>query len=187
MVFEEQKQHQLSKPDMSKKGFIDKEILELVNIINKSKNYYTTSSCAGRTVLLSRKTQKKIDCEWLYTDHKEANPKKIQEILKSPPEHPTWLHMEPAILHVVCKDLKDAEKLLVVCKHTGFKYSGIISIGKRITVEVLGSDQLQTIVSDKNTLLITNTYLKRLIEECNTKMKRNKARIERFFEAFKTI
>ncbi|MBW2966012.1 hypothetical protein KY342_02835, partial [Candidatus Woesearchaeota archaeon] len=52
MQFENQKKTFLKKIDKSKKGGIDKEIIPLVNKINNSRNYYTTSSCSGRIVLL---------------------------------------------------------------------------------------------------------------------------------------
>ena len=52
MVFEQQKKTVLSKLDKSKKGSIDKGILKLVNTINKNSNYYTTSTCSGRIILL---------------------------------------------------------------------------------------------------------------------------------------
>ena len=34
--------------DASRKSSIDSRIVELVNAINKSDNYFTTSSCSGR-------------------------------------------------------------------------------------------------------------------------------------------
>ena len=50
--FSKLKEHSLSKIDKSKKNSIDKNIKSLINIINKSDDYYTTSSCSGRIVLL---------------------------------------------------------------------------------------------------------------------------------------
>tara|TARA_Y100000310_G_scaffold325725_1_gene389622 strand:- start:1902 stop:2474 length:573 start_codon:yes stop_codon:yes gene_type:complete len=187
MGFDQKKAHQLSKKDMSKKGFIDKEIKPLVDQINNMKNLYTTSSCAGRTLLLEKKSDKKFDIAWIYCDHNQASLKKIKEILKNPPKSPVWIKQEPAIIHICCRDLKVAEKLLVICKHTGFKYSGIISIGKRITIEVLSSENLETIISENNTLLVSQDYLKRIVKECNAKMKRNKQRLERFSLGIKEL
>ena len=50
--FEKEKQDFLSKKDKSKKGSIDDGIIGLINLINSKSDYYTTSSCAGRIVLL---------------------------------------------------------------------------------------------------------------------------------------
>tara|TARA_Y100000310_G_C20702985_1_gene831819 strand:+ start:5847 stop:6416 length:570 start_codon:yes stop_codon:yes gene_type:complete len=182
MTFEEQKQHQLQKKDQSLQGEIDKEILFLVNKLNELPMFYTTSSCAGRTLLLSRTSDKKFDVKWIYKDHKEANLKKIKKALENPPNNPVWLKQESAIVHICCKNLETAEKLLIICKHTGFKFSGILSVGKRIIVEVMSSENIETLVADKETLLISKEYLTRMVEECNKKMKRNKARIQRFHD-----
>lgn len=59
MNFSKQKQESLTKIDNSKKGSIDVDIKELVDLINKNPDYYTTSSCSGRIVVLSKKSEKK--------------------------------------------------------------------------------------------------------------------------------
>ena len=38
----------IEEEDASRKSSIDSRIVELVNAINKSDNYFTTSSCSGR-------------------------------------------------------------------------------------------------------------------------------------------
>jgi tRNA wybutosine-synthesizing protein 3 len=55
-IFLQRKSDVLSKLDKSSKGGWDKHILELCEEINKSENYYTTSSCSGRIVLI-------LDCD----------------------------------------------------------------------------------------------------------------------------
>ena len=52
MEFQQQKTKQLSKSDKSNIGKWDSKIKCLCNKINKKRDYYTTSSCAGRVVLL---------------------------------------------------------------------------------------------------------------------------------------
>ena len=50
-VFNKQKEQTLSSVDLSRKGSIDEHIVELVDFINTSKEYFTTSSCSGRTII----------------------------------------------------------------------------------------------------------------------------------------
>ena len=59
MDFENNKRTFLAKTDKSKKGGIDEKILPLVSKINLSKDYYTTSSCAGRIILVKTAEKKK--------------------------------------------------------------------------------------------------------------------------------
>lgn len=51
-VFDVQKEACLSAVDMSRKGSIDEPILDLVSFINNQQNYFTTSSCSGRIIVV---------------------------------------------------------------------------------------------------------------------------------------
>ena len=51
--FIQAKKTRLKTQDLSKKGSIDEEILELVNYINDTEHYCTTSSCSGRIIVVS--------------------------------------------------------------------------------------------------------------------------------------
>ena len=42
----------LNKIDFSKKGSVDEDISHVVALLNSSKNYFTTSSCSGRIILV---------------------------------------------------------------------------------------------------------------------------------------
>jgi tRNA wybutosine-synthesizing protein 3 len=59
--FDKRKRDILSKKDKSSKRHWDEKIKELCRKINKMKNYYTTSSCAGRIVILVDKERKGPD------------------------------------------------------------------------------------------------------------------------------
>ena len=50
-IFARQKEQSLSSADQSRKGSIDSEIVNLVNYINASDRYFTTSSCSGRIII----------------------------------------------------------------------------------------------------------------------------------------
>ena len=56
--FLQQKQDILSKQDKSSKQSLDKKIRDLCNKINKLENYYTTSSCSGRIILIIESNKK---------------------------------------------------------------------------------------------------------------------------------
>ena len=51
--FEKQKVACLSQVDMSKKGSIDDQIVDLIQYVNAKENYFTTSSCSGRISVFS--------------------------------------------------------------------------------------------------------------------------------------
>lgn len=51
-TFKQWKKQCLNKLDLSKKGNIDEDIKTLVSFLNNSDNYFTTSSCSGRIILI---------------------------------------------------------------------------------------------------------------------------------------
>lgn len=188
MTFDKQKQKYLADldsglRDKSKKGFIDAEIKELVAVINNHPHYYTTSSCSGRILLYSTSLdRKKNETEWIFVSHQEVLLSDIAEKLKHLSSGIVFFRFEPMILHIVCRDLDNAEKLLQVCNSAGLKHSGAISLGERIVVEIIGNDRLDAPVAKDGTLLITPEGISHYVTDANEKMKRNLERIERLKE-----
>ena len=183
MMFQKEKSQFLGKKDKSVKGNIDKDILKIVELINNKNNYYTTSSCSGRIIVYEKK-RKKQDTNFLYVTHEKAgfNIKDIKNIKGND----IWLRQEGFILHVCCKTIKDAEKLLNLIMKIGLKRSGIISLKNKIMVEIIGTEVIDTIIADKK-LLVDETYLKILINEANKKMDRNKEKIERVYDTLQNL
>ena len=56
-LFANQKLAAFSSKDLSRKGSVDEPIRELVDFINSSDSYFTTSSCSGRIVVLADYSQ----------------------------------------------------------------------------------------------------------------------------------
>lgn len=42
----------LNKLDLSKKGSVDEDIEQVVSLINSREEFFTTSSCSGRVILI---------------------------------------------------------------------------------------------------------------------------------------
>jgi tRNA wybutosine-synthesizing protein 3 len=179
------KKDMLDRTDRSLKGKVDSEIKFLVNYINSLENYYTTSSCAGRIVLLSRKSDKKYEAKWLYITHKKATFKELKKALGKIPNNPVWFKQESSILHICCKTIEDAKLLLEICHSIGWKRPGIISMGKRIIVEILSTEYIDTLVADKGKVYVNDEYLKVLIKEADNRLMRNRERFKKFYEKLK--
>jgi len=111
MTFESDKKSILSKLDKSKIGEIDKEVLPLVKKINRSKDHYTTSSCAGR-ILIMTKAKKKNQSKRLFITHKKTNLKQVKAALKVLPEETVWFKFEPLILHIASRTIADAQEMI---------------------------------------------------------------------------
>ena len=176
--FENIKRNALSKLDKSKKGEVDKRIQKLLDKINNKKNYFTTSSCSGRIVLL-KKGKRKDKCTWLYVTHDLADAKEMWEKL-SKAKGDVSLRMESMILHVCCRTLEDAEKFLLTARKL-YKRAGIMSL-KKLSIEVMGSDFLEIPVIVKDKLVVEEDYFKLIVLEANEKLKSNWRKTEKFID-----
>ena len=183
MNFDKKKKGCLSKIDKSKKGSVDKKIKKLVDLINSLKDYYTTSSCSGRILLIKRpKSGKKCDVDFLFESHNKVSFDEIREKLKSIPEQDVWFRQESMILHVACRTIKNAQKILDLSSSTGFKHSGIITTRKKIIVEIIGSEQFDTIIAKHGKLFVGDEYLRLLVNEANKKLDINNGKIKKFYK-----
>jgi len=181
MTFSNEKTDFLNKKDRSKKGEIDSKMIDLVNEINKLNDYFTTSSCSGRIIITSAKENPRKDEHiWLFVSHNlvDHNDIELNKILENLPKNDSWFKMEAAILHVACKDVNMAKKLIDLARSLGFRRSGMVGISSRITVELVSTERIETIISRNNTLLFTNSYFQELIKESNKKLQQTWKKID---------
>ena len=74
-------QQDISK-DASRKSSIDARIRDLVDSINESNDYFTTSSCSGRYLAFSQdEVFIKKNCEWIKVTHDPFEDQQIEEFV----------------------------------------------------------------------------------------------------------
>jgi tRNA wybutosine-synthesizing protein 3 len=180
-MFENDKASVLGRKDNSIKGSIDARILPVVDFLNSMDCFYTTSSCAGRIMLLVPGKTKK-DTEWLFVSHEPITLRHLNASMHHLPKNDVWFRQEAMILHVCCQELDDAKRLMDDSMAAGFKRSGIISLKPRIMMEIVGSSHFETILARKGKVLFSNTVLEILISEANKRLKKNFEQIALFNE-----
>lgn len=185
MDFDKKKQEILKKEDKSNKGSIDRKIQKLCAIINQSQNFVTSSSCAGRILLVkSFEKKNKQPNAWIWATHALTTKKEILNKIENYTEkEPLILKQESAILHIYCRSLEHAEQLIEIARNSGFKRAGIITTKKHIVVEIICLEQLAVPIVDKK-ILISEEYLKYIIKEANKKIKKSWSAIGRLQENF---
>ena len=186
--FNKRKNDILSKGDKSHKGNWDEKIKDLCEKINSFADYYTTSSCSGRIVLMvdrDKKARGMIIKSYhgliSFSELKED----LKEILKR--KEDIKLKMEPNALHVACRKLEDAEKLYNCAKSAGWKKSGVISFNKRFMVELNSTERLEFPVIRKGKILVDDEFLKVIVSDANKKLKRCWQRIEKLNEIINNL
>ncbi|XP_013393713.1 tRNA wybutosine-synthesizing protein 3 homolog [Lingula anatina] len=188
VYFDKHKEQCLKATDLSRKGSIDAPIKELVQHINNCKQYFTTSSCSGRTILFQKASEfEKQGCKWLYVSHEPATVEPV--VLKlTNLQDDVYFKFEPFVLHVQCRTLTDATKLHAVAVASGFRNSGI-SIGRKgkIIMAVRSTHSMEVPIALGGQLLVTEKYIGELVTLANKRMAENQRRIERFFETVKSM
>jgi len=182
--FNQRKKAVLDKEDKSSIGSWDKAIVKLCNKINSLENFYTTSSCSGRAVLMIDQEKKseglfleisheKISFEWLKDSLEKIskNPKFSEKTIKFKTESP--------ILHVICKDLESASELLEKAKHAGFKRSGINALRKNILIELISTEKIEFPVIHKRKIIVNNSFLELIAKQANKKLEKGWDKIKK--------
>lgn len=187
--FKLDKKNALSKIDKSKKGSIDKAIIELLNNINRSDNYFSLSSCSGRIVIYEHETMfmSKKEYTVLFSTHEkltEADIKLIKNIIYTS-EKELWIKVEPLILHIGCKNLELASRLINFANNLGFRHSGVVGISliksksenkkvKKIVVEIKGNYIINA------PMIKDELYLNYILKEANRYFNLNSKDINKF-------
>lgn len=182
MSFQQAKKDTLSRPDKSYIGGVDAKIKSLCDKINSREDYYTTSSCSGRVLVMIQKKQKDREL-FLWISHSEISldelKEEINKILNKKKKEVIKFKLDPCILHVACETLEDADKLLKKAQLAGWKRNGIISLGRKIIVELNCTERLEFPLIKNSKLLVDDEFLNRVVEESNRKLNESWKKIEK--------
>jgi len=177
--FQQRKKAILSKLDKSSIGKWDEKIIPLCDKLNSSENFYTTSSCSGRIVLMIEQ-DKKAKNLFLKVWHDKISFKELKEsLIKIQTKELIKFKLEPPILHLACKDLDSASEFLEKAKHIGWKRSGILTYKKNIILELNSTEKLEfPIIKDKR-ILVDDEFLKLIVELSNKKLEKGWKKIKK--------
>jgi tRNA wybutosine-synthesizing protein 3 len=186
--FVQRKKAVLFKVDKSSKNSWDKKIIPLCKKINSVENYYTTSSCSGRVVLMvyQEKKQNDLFCK-VYHDLISLTivEKDLKEICKKYKNKSIKFKLDPPILHVACRDMKSAKSLYEKAKIAGWKKIGLVSWEKRIILEIICTGKLEFPIIENKKLLVNKNFLKIIVKQSNSKLKNSWKKIKKLEKAIK--
>ena len=155
----------------------------MLNTINKLDNYYTTSSCFGRTVVLEiPKIGDKKKAKFLGKWHDKISSDEILSSLKNANVGQIWLLSQSPIIHIVAKIPEAADKILKTAIATGFKNSGLKSLGNKIVIEVCSTERLDAPVGQDGNLYCSSNHLELLVKISNEIMSKSTLKLKKFEE-----
>jgi tRNA wybutosine-synthesizing protein 3 len=170
-------------------GEVDSEIKPLLDIINSKPDYFTTSSCAGRIVVLQLpKIGDKENAEFLGKWHHNVDMEDIKGAMsKANEENNIFLITQSPIIHVRCKTLESAISIRNIAVQSGLKYSTLRSITlnsrsepEKIVVEILSSENIHIPISKGKYIFPDEDYLRFMLENANSALSRAQEKLERF-------
>ncbi|RLI27231.1 hypothetical protein DRO58_04670 [Candidatus Bathyarchaeota archaeon] len=155
------------------------DMLPLLEALNRLSDYYTTSSCSGRiqvyeAVLPGLKFDLKTIAKW----HRAVEPGEIVAAIEAVKPRNAWLAVLPPILHVTCRSLDAANRLLHLARESSFKHSGLlVAKGDRFVVELTATERMESPLVVDGTLVFKPEILEKVVERANMLLKRSKHKI----------
>ena len=198
--------------DKSKKGSFDAPIQDMLDHLNLHEDYVSTSSCSGRVAIFWEGTTPPVDPavqsewvipgqdsagdvlwknkkggpggQWLLCRHNTVTAEDVLEALSRAPKSPgiaTFKH-EPFILHVECRSLDAATRLMETARNGGYRESGI-SIGKKhVMVGVRTSAlKIDAPVLEDGRIIVDTDYINVLVRLANEKFVKNQERCDKLY------
>jgi tRNA wybutosine-synthesizing protein 3 len=167
---------------------LDEEIISLLRKINDSPMYYTSSSCAGRIVILELPCiGDKKNAHFLGRWHRAITLQEFFHAVKKAKKGYLWLLAQSPILHIIADSSKDAEVLVKSAISCGFKNSGLRSIGKKNVVEICSTERLDAPIGKDQILFYHDKYINELVELVNNVLLRSKLKLLQFYNLLDNI
>ncbi|MCK5561605.1 MAG: hypothetical protein KAJ51_13465 [Thermoplasmata archaeon] len=191
------------------KGLIDQRVIPVLDIINAHKDYYSTSSCSGRSMVIElaypgAKNESTILGKW----HDKLSKSELEgSISKWKNFQYLYFLAQSAIFHVIARDLNSAIQLRNIGESAGFKYSSIRSIkpikqssdiyspgitekysklpDARVTVELLSTERLNIPLGKDGLVMVDNAYIDLIIELANNSITEAHNKVKKLVETLK--
>jgi tRNA wybutosine-synthesizing protein 3 len=174
-IFKMIKEHHKKTFEKSKKeGKMDLEFLPLCESIAKKTEYFTSSCCSGRMVLVGLdKKERKKESAFHRKWHRKIKFKELKKGIETFNGEVLWLKQEPIILHIGTNKTENAKKILALCEKIGIKRFGIKVLKEgKIIIEIVGTHNINIPVKEGK-ICIDNDYLKYITKKCNEKYDKN--------------
>ncbi|MCS7143538.1 MAG: hypothetical protein NZ879_00775 [Archaeoglobaceae archaeon] len=172
--------------EAKKEGKVDEDIIPLLDKINGKENFVTLSSCSGRIAVIELSNfGEKLNSEFIGKWHRRVEFREILECVEKC-KRQGWLIQYPPIIHVACKDLQSAKRMMSFANDSGFRRSGLISLQK-LVVEISSLERIELPVAIEGRRIVDNEYLRIAVDFANKKLENGKKKIKRLEELISSL
>jgi tRNA wybutosine-synthesizing protein 3 len=167
---------------------LDLDIEEIINTINLNKEYFTSSSCSGRIVILELpEIGNKKEAKFLGKWHRDIQYNELIEATKHAKYGMIWLLAQSPIIHVITNSYSLGDNIIKIAINSGFKNSGYKSTNNNIVVEICSTERLDSPIGNNGKLLISDEHLKFLLITSNFIIKRSKTKLKKLKKNLKKL
>ncbi|MBN1280483.1 MAG: hypothetical protein JXA00_02425 [Candidatus Thermoplasmatota archaeon] len=157
---------------------VDAGVRSLLKILNDMDGVYSTSSCAGRIVLLQiPQLGEKRTATFLGIWHHQITVGDLEAAASSATTGMLWLLAQAPILHVGVQTLERADHLVKTAVSCGFKNSSVKSLGKKITIEICSTERLDAPIGVDGRVFCNKDHLSLLVEIANEVIRRSQRKL----------
>jgi len=162
---------------------VDEGVLYILDLINRTEGFYTSSSCAGRIVLLQiPQIGDKRRALFLGVWHRTIEINELRMAVSKATKGVLWLLAQAPIFHMGVQTLELADMMVKIAVSCGFKNSSVKSIGHKIRIEICSTERLDAPIGRNSRLFCDDEYLSLLVEISNEVMERSRKKMERFIK-----
>jgi len=166
---------------------VDEILIPFLLKIADIPDIFTSSSCAGRIMLLSTDEHEDKEVSHFHKRyHRTINFNELKSALEEDTkEMDIWFKVEPFIFHFGTKDYDKAKEVLKFCAEFGLKKAGIITAkdGKFI-IEATATQYMALPLKVNNKVLVDETYLHFILDRGNKKLEANYSLLDKFEKEF---
>lgn len=170
--FLQAKEHAMTRlQEAVENGEVDKQALPVLERLNALQDFYTTSSCSGRIVVMEvPAVGDKKDARFLAAWDGKVSVQDVRAALETASRGEIWLLAQPPIFHVAAALMDRAQALVSIATQSGFKQSSIKSIADPVMVEIGSTEEMDAPLGSDGVLLCDDAYLELLVSIANELM-----------------
>lgn len=181
------KTHKKSLEKAIKEKKADKQMMPLCKFVSETKNYFTSSSCAGRIILLQLpKEENKKDASFHRKWHRKVKETELWNGIHDKTIGEIWFKLDPFILHIGTNTLENAKKILTIMKKTGIKRGGII-VAKpgKFLIELQGTQTIAFPTKKDEKIITGKEVMKYMLKRANQKLEKNYTLLKKLEKNFR--
>lgn len=165
-------------------GYLDRDLLPLLTLINRDADLYTTSSCSGRIVILDGEYPWiRDESHVVFKTHVPAQKDDILEIYQRQPFRRLWIIVNGPILHVYSRSIQKAIKIIQMSRRCGFKHSGILGArrDRGVFIELISGIYMSHLLRTRDQVITSSEYIETLLDIYNKSLVEGKRRLSELY------